>query len=138
MLFIELSLESCTIARQTNTHLVSLLYSDSNILDITLQKSVQTCGALQCVYFDIDSSICLYIERYVFLFNKFDFSIEISNTYDTVWTMGKGVNDFPQLYDELIYRFIISWYCTTNFLFVSGLFHWDKSTKICLGFNIQK
>jgi hypothetical protein len=48
--FIELSLENCTMVRQTNTRLVFLLYLDSKILDISLEKGVQTCGALEYMY----------------------------------------------------------------------------------------
>jgi len=55
--FIELRLENCSMARQTNTRLVFVLYLDLKILDISLEKGVQTCGALQCMYLMIHPCI---------------------------------------------------------------------------------
>jgi hypothetical protein len=48
--FIELSHETCTKTRQTNTHLVSVLSLDFEILDINLEKSVETYDVIQFLY----------------------------------------------------------------------------------------
>jgi hypothetical protein len=47
--FSELGLENYTRARETNNYLASSLYLESKMLDINLETSGKTCGALQCI-----------------------------------------------------------------------------------------